>query len=100
MNAPDLIWNRLTAARKARPAQAEAGNETAPFGFATRVVALWRETREADRQLALWQRVSWRAAIASLALCGLVALAQRAGTSSDTLLEPPALDLPTFASDQ
>ena len=94
MNSPDVIWNRLTAARKARRSQ--AGNESAPFGFATRVVALWRETREADRRLALWQRVSWRAAIASLALCGLVALAQRTGTSHSLLLEPPSLDLPSF----
>jgi anti-sigma-K factor RskA len=89
-------WNRLAAA--ARKARAEAGadrDEAAPFGFSTRVVALWRQAREEERRLALWQRVSWRAAFASLALCAVVAVAGRQEVAQDRpLLEPPSISFP------
>jgi hypothetical protein len=101
MNTPDPVWNRLTTAAKARlhqPSEPDRSPEIAPLGFSTRVVALWREAREADRRLALWQRISWRAAFASIALCGLVDVAQRTSGNPGALLEAPSLELPGFDS--
>ena len=87
-------WGRLVrAARPHRQARAAAGAE-APFGFSTRVAALWRETCEAERRLALWQRLSWRAAACSAALCALVAVSQWTAAPSAPLLQPPALPFP------
>lgn len=92
-----LSWRRLVGAARVARRQASAGrDDEAPFGFSTRVVTLWRQAREEERRLALWQRLSWRAALASLALCAVVTFAQR-GASADSgqlLLPPPAISLP------
>jgi anti-sigma-K factor RskA len=89
-------WNRLAAAARKARAEAGAGREdAAPYGFSTRVVALWRQAREEERRLALWQRLSWRAAFASLALCAIVVVAGRQEVADDRpLLEPPSISLP------
>ena len=91
------VWHRLTsAARAAREAAAVGRDDSAPFGFSTRVVALWRQAREEERRLALWQRLSWRAAAASLTLCAVLAVAQRGteAAGNPPLLEPPAITFP------
>lgn len=97
VSAAPPAWHRLTtAARAARESAAEGRDDSAPFGFSTRVVALWRQAREEERRLALWQRLSWRAAFASLTLCAVLAVAQRGAgaTGNPPLLEPPAITFP------
>lgn len=96
--APHSAWPHLTAAARAARTAAAAREEEAPYGFSTRVVSRWRQAQEADRRLALWQRLSWRAAFASLALCAVVAVSQRSrpGAAEGVLLEPPALSFPTL----
>ncbi|HEX2100530.1 MAG TPA: hypothetical protein VHF69_07700 [Candidatus Synoicihabitans sp.] len=60
MNTPLDSWTRLlTLARRARLDQ-PMGSETAPVGFATRVVALSRERRERPL-FGLIEILSWRA---------------------------------------
>jgi hypothetical protein len=96
-SAPHPAWPRLTAAaRTARQAAAAARDDAAPYGFSTRVVARWRQVREEEQRLALWQRVSWRAAFASLALGAMVVVSQGggAGAADHPLLEPPSFNLP------
>lgn len=65
MNSLDQCWNRLVTA--ARGARAAASEESAPFGFATRVVALWATENAATRRTSVW---------ASMALsgCGVAVL--------------------------
>ena len=92
-------WRRLVVAAQAARQQASAGrDDAAPFGFSTRVVARWRQARDEERRLALWQRLSWRAAFASLTLCAAVVVAQRGGpgASAPPLLQPPSIDLPAL----
>jgi len=84
------------AARVARRAQMESRDDQAPFGFSARVVARWRGIRDEERRLALWQRVSWRAAAVSLGLCAVVALVARGGGAERPLIEPPALVIPSL----
>lgn len=98
VSAAPPAWHRLTtAARAARETTALGRDDAAPYGFSTRVVALWRQTREEERRLALWQRLSWRAAFASLTLCAVLAVTQRGSgpaTGNPPLLEPPAITFP------
>jgi hypothetical protein len=92
-------WCRLvSAARTVREAGGEQEDESAPLGFSTRVVARWREVREEERRLALWQRLSWRAAFAAMIVTGAVALSARGGGDGESgpLLQPPSLALPAF----
>jgi hypothetical protein len=46
-----------------------------PFGFAARIVAHWQASRR-DRSLRRWTLWSFRAAMASMAACALLATAQ------------------------
>ncbi len=89
-------WTRVAShartARTARTARPEP-DAAAPFGFATRLAAQWAAVRESERRLALWQRLSWRAALASLALGAAVVLTQRT-PQRGPLLEAPAIPLP------
>ncbi|MFN0130520.1 MAG: hypothetical protein ACKV19_27990 [Verrucomicrobiales bacterium] len=94
---PDAVWKGLVASARAAGRLGESDSEVAaPYGFTTRVVAQWREIREQEKRLAVWQRLSWRAALASLALSGLVAVSQQSTWSGDDrpLLEPPAFEIP------
>lgn len=94
---PETVWQRLVnSARVTGRFGGSELDEAAPYGFATRVVAQWREIREQEKRLAIWQRLSWRAALASVALSGLVVVSQRGTWSGDDrpLLEPPAFEIP------
>jgi hypothetical protein len=88
------LWERLIAeARAIRLTRDREADDSAPFGFATRVLARVREVRETERRLALWQRVAWRSALASLVVCGAVFLSQRGARSTgDELIVPPAIE--------
>jgi hypothetical protein len=91
------VWQRLIAIARATrfERQIDPSSEAAPFGFVTRVLAQVREAREAERRLALWQRIAWRSAFASMLLCGLVFLGQRSNTAGESLIVPPAIDWTT-----
>ncbi len=95
----DAIWSRLAArARRSAVSTEPAAEETAPFGFATQVVAHWQAARAFDQRLALWQRVSWRAALASMVACGALMASPFGKTSvSSPLLQPPPLPWPGLA---
>jgi len=69
-DSPDPRWEKLTTAARS----AEPRDETAPFGFATRVVAHWRALPPPSLA-ALWHRLTLRAIGLALAilLAGLAA---------------------------
>lgn len=98
-HSPAKSWDRVVAAARAVGRSAENGrDDTAPFGFSTRVTALWRHARDEERRLAMWQRLSWRAAAMSVVLCAAVAWAQRSDFISpgEPLIEPPAFAFPSL----
>ncbi|MGI8604590.1 MAG: hypothetical protein ACR2OZ_16585 [Verrucomicrobiales bacterium] len=101
MKAPNDIWDRLiqrarhatAAGWGSRTGAGAANDDLAPFGFATRVVAGFRELQQVERRLVLWQRLAGRSAIASALLCGVVFLGQRDDAQpDDLLLAPPTID--------
>ena len=63
----------------------------APFGFATRVVAQWRQARR-DETLRRWSFWSLRAALCSAAVCGLVMVLTSRENESSILVQPPSAD--------
>lgn len=63
----------------------------APFGFATRVVAQWRQARR-DEVLRRWSFWSLRAALGSVAICGLVVVLFSRDHESPILLPPPSAE--------
>lgn len=65
MSSPETPWDRLAAAARRAPGETDA---SAPYGFATRVVATaFTENR---KRFSLFERFSWRA----LGVAGLLAL--------------------------
>jgi hypothetical protein len=50
----------------------EHREDAAPFGFSARVAAQWREIRRGE-VFAAWERLSWRAALASSVVAVVVA---------------------------
>ena len=89
-------WPRIAEA--ARHSQSgEAGDEAAPYGFATRVASRWRELRE-DTIFRAWQRWSLRTACGTTALFVAVAmfhLRSAPVASADEILLPiPAVEIP------
>jgi len=95
--APEVTpWQRLAAAARTAKSAVARREEASPFGFSKRVLALWRQAREEERRLALWQRVSLRTAFATVTLSALavVATTGRAQPDGRPLLEPPAFFVP------
>ena len=62
-----------------------------PFGFSTRVVSLWRAAQR-DEALRRWSLWSLRAAVCSVAVCGLVVGYGAVRNDSAILLSPPAAE--------
>jgi hypothetical protein len=60
----------------------------APYGFATRVVAQWRQARR-DEALRRWSFWSLRAALGSVAACGLLLVLSSRQNDAPILLPPP-----------
>lgn len=65
--------------------------EGAPHGFATRVVARWRQAQR-DEALRRWSFWSLRAALGSMALCGLVVAFSYLKNDSSILVQPPSAE--------
>jgi len=81
-------WERIAAgiASDATPI-----DESAPYGFSTRVVAAWRDMQR-DEALRRWSFWSLRAAFCSVLLCGFVILLNSRENDSSLLVQPPAAD--------
>ena len=94
----DRDWNRVSRKHRELRSQPPAEDDTAPFGFSTRVVAKWSEWR-ADahrRAVAAWERMSIRAAIFGVAAVVVVAAVQfwNPVESHSSILIPPAVEVP------
>ena len=95
---PPDSWQKLAAARRAALAGASAEtDDTAPFGFAQRVVSR-AMARQRHRQLGWWTRWSLRVAGAATVAAALLALARAPESASAPLLAAPALEIPGFSS--
>jgi hypothetical protein len=70
MNRHDQAWQRLSAAARRAP----EGDVTAPFGFATRVVAHGFAGTTLPTTVALLEKFAWRGFVAAMA-CSLAAAA-------------------------
>lgn len=83
------LWKRLTAWFR----QNTVGDDSAPLGFATRVVARYQELRRNERFRA-WERLSIRTAIGCAAFATIFGLfsilADRNAAADSVLIEPPA----------
>ncbi|MEI6653175.1 MAG: hypothetical protein WCP45_00260 [Verrucomicrobiota bacterium] len=86
MTRKPATWE-VIAARITRDTGPAGGG--APFGFATRVVATWRALQR-DEKLRRWSLWSLRAALGSIALCGLVVFFGTRNGGSPLLIEPPS----------
>lgn len=89
----------IDAARKARTAATPAEPETAPFGFATRVVARARETapRQPAGTLDRIEQIGWRFAAGAAGVCVLtfaLHLRQPAPNPFDALMEEEVETVP------
>jgi hypothetical protein len=98
MKKPSTDWNSLAKTLKVNgvgnATSDHSADDTAPYGFATRVVALWTAARDAEAQLARWQRWSLRAAFGTCVILGLVLVSGAGrGDGGSTLFPLPALGL-------
>jgi hypothetical protein len=78
-------WEKIVAGMTSETSPLGDG---APYGFATRVVAQWRQARR-DEALRRWSFWSLRAALGSVAVCGLLAVLSSREDDSPILLSPP-----------
>jgi len=83
-----LNWESIASRITAETAPVSEG---APYGFATQVVARWREARR-DEALRRWSFWSLRAALGSAALCGLVIVFHSMKDDASLLLAPPSAE--------
>ena len=91
-------WEQLAAGRRAAVATNPAEtDETAPFGFAQRIVSRTMALQR-HRQLGWWTRWSLRTAGAATVAAALVALARTPESSGTALLAAPSLEIPGFSS--
>lgn len=63
----------------------------APYGFATRLVAQWRQARR-DEALRRWSFWSLRAAMCSVVVCGFVVFLAARENDSSILIQPPSAE--------
>lgn len=63
----------------------------APYGFATKVIAQWRQAQR-DEALRRWSFWSLRAALCSVAICAVVMVFSSRENDSSILVQPPSAD--------
>jgi len=83
----------IEAARRAQTAIATPLDFPAPFGFSTRVATRWAEAGARSGWADAWERLSWWAAGASVAVCLLAFVSQSLQPDPnpfDVLIEAPA----------
>ena len=61
-------WKKLAAAAQSAPSEEGGANASAPFGFSTRAVALWKEEQVQSRSR---ERFAWGALGVSCAIAAL-----------------------------
>ena len=87
MNDFDSRWQSALDAARRTPSR----DDTPPFGFASRVVALHRSSSATPSTFLLWWKLTWRAiGVAAVAL--VVAAALNFSTSNGSALEPAIVD--------
>jgi hypothetical protein len=94
--SPLTLWQRLSRAHA--DSRSTAADETAPYGFATRVVATWR-AMDRDARFQFWRSWSLRAALAAFVVCAVLAVAERSQTAMASGPQPiqvPSLPLPAL----
>jgi hypothetical protein len=95
-SSPEQTWSKIAASHGAMRKNV-AGGDSAPFGFATRVVARWQELNRSEK-FRFWRRWSLRAALAALAFFLASALLNpnpSALANEPAILEIPTVTLPT-----
>jgi hypothetical protein len=95
----DPLQKLIDAARKAHAAAAPQPPETAPLGFATRVISQARADSRpaAARHLDLLERVGWRFAVGALGVCVIaftLHIRQPAPNPFDVFLDLEAESIP------
>lgn len=90
-NHPSGKWETLAAgiSLETRPVE-----ESAPFGFATRVVARWRE-QQREAALNRWSLWSLRAALCSATACIVLVVLSQPEDAQEILFQTPAADFVT-----
>jgi hypothetical protein len=86
MNDFDSRWQSVLDAARCAPCR----DDTAPFGFASRVVAL-RRSNPAGSTFVLWWKFTWRA-IGVAAVVLLASAAMNWSASNDSALNPAIAD--------
>ncbi len=89
MKPQPLTWEKITGRL---PGVHEETGSLPPFGFAARIVAHWQAGHR-DRALRRWTLWSFRAAMASMAACALLATSQMMRETS-ILLPLPEFSAP------
>lgn len=95
-STPEQTWSKMAATHGAAKRDA-AGSETAPFGFATRVVARWHDLNRSEKFRFL-RRWSLRAALFAVAIflaSMLLNPSPHAMAQQPPILEIPSVPLPT-----
>jgi len=90
-------WQRLARSVRAERAQAPGADESAPFGFATRVAALAAEKRR-EQLVAAWGRWSLRGAFCSLFVAGAAIFWLHSPPPAEAMFEVPDLKIPVPAA--
>ncbi len=93
MNDPDRHWQKLVEAARRSSPESEAPEESAPPGFASRIISL-RDTIISIARTLLWRR--WSVAVALLCFAALLILftATRCSDEPRPLIEAPESILP------
>ena len=89
---PDALQKLIRAARKA-PLASVPPEPSAPFGFSTRVAALWVAGRGRSGLSDAWERLCWWGAGVSVAVCVLAFVGQSLQPEPnpfDELIDAPA----------
>lgn len=81
----------IAAARKAEPSAAAERETKPPFGFATRVAALWTE-RPMERTL-LFEKLAWRGLVCAALICATTAVARKSAASGQDIVEAESVQM-------
>jgi hypothetical protein len=93
----DAAWGKVAAAYRDRHTREEADEDSAPFGFAQRVVAQAMALQRRKR-LSWWTRWSLRAALGALMVAAAVVLRSPPLETRTSLLEVPDVEIPRLSS--
>lgn len=95
---PSKMWKRLASFRaEERRLMEDPAAEEAPWGFAGRVVARWREMPRAEK-FEFWRLWTFRSSLAALAMTAVILAREPSGQAKPQepgpVLEAPVLRIP------